>query len=216
MPILPMSCSWAWRSSRACALVPAQRLGASRPLSARDALEDAQVGALALAGQLGQPRQHLALALLDLVHARQQLVFQHLRARLQRLLALAQLEQVLAARAQLARPHGLDQEIDDAGVERGLAHRLVADHGDQHDRHVAVRQRPAEAAGELQPVHLRHAVVEQQQVRRFLLRPQQRLHRIAEVRDPDVRADVLDEVAQHGPLRSLVVDDQTTFTPDIR
>src|SRR3546814_2238075 len=54
---------------------------------------------------------------------------------------LAELQQVAAAGAQFARPHRLDQEIDDTDVQRGLADALVADHRHQHDRHVAVQQR---------------------------------------------------------------------------
>ena len=91
---------------------------------------------IAVFDRLGQPEQRFPLALLDFLQAGQHALLQRAGALLDRFALLAHLQQVLAARAQFARPHRLDQEIDDAGFERGLAHRLVADDADQHDRNV--------------------------------------------------------------------------------
>jgi len=65
----------------------------------------------------------------------------------------------------------------------------------------------AEAAGELQPVHAWHAVIEQQQVGAVAAAPVQGQLGIAEVVHRQLAGDVLDHVTQHGPRRPLVVDD---------
>src|SRR3546814_18105736 len=90
-------------------------------------------------------------------------------------------------------------------VQRGLADGLVADHRHQHDRHVAVQQRAAEAARELQAVDDRHAVVEQQQVGPVVLAPAKRILRIAEVEHVQLGADFLQDMAQTGTAWKSVV-----------
>ncbi len=173
----------------------------------RHALQIGAGAAVAVLDGAGQARQGLALALLDLVHARQQALLQRQGPLLDVLRLLAQLQQVAAARAQFARTDRLDQEIDDARFQRGLADRLVADHGDQDDGNVAVQRQAAETAGELQPVHARHAVVQQQQVGAVAFAPVQRDLGIPEVVHAQLRGDVLDYMAQHRARRSLVIDD---------
>ncbi len=183
----------------------AQLLG-DQPCHTRHALE---VGTGAGITELDRPRQSrqgLAFAFLDLVHARQQALFQRQRALLHVLGLLAQLQQVVAARAQFARADRLDQEIDDPRFQRRLTNRLVADHGDQDHRNVAMLGQAAETAGELQPVHLRHAVIEQQQVDRMRLAPGQCGQRITEVIHAQFGRDVLDDVTQHRPGGRLVVN----------
>ncbi len=150
----------------------AQLLG-DQPGHVRHALEVGAGAAVTVLDCPGQARQGLALALLHLVHARQQALLQRHGALLDVLALLAQLQQVAAAGPQLARAHRLDQEIDHPGFQRGLADRLVADHGDQDDRDVPVQGQAPEATGELQAVHPGHAVVEQQQVGAVDLAPGQ-------------------------------------------
>ena len=184
-----------------------------QPGHARHAL---QVGAGAGVAELDrarQARQRLALALLDFVHARQQPLLERQRPLLDRLRLLAQLEQVVAPRPQLARAYRLDQEVDHPRLQRRLPDRLVADDGDQDDRDVAVLGQPAEAAGELQPVHARHTVVEQQQVGGVVVAPGQRLAGVAEVVHGQLRGDVLDDVPQHRTRRCLIVDDDDVQLP---
>ena len=169
-----------------------------------------QVGAgaaVAVFDGAGQARQRFALALLHLVHAGQQALLQRQGALLDVLRLLAQLKQIAAAGTQLARTHRLDQEVDDARFQRGLTDGFVADHGDQDDGDVAVHRQSAEPAGELQPVHARHAVVEQQQVGAVLLAPFQGRQGIAEIVDGQLGRDVLDDMAQHGTRGRLIVDD---------
>ncbi len=120
---------------------------------------------------------------------------------------MPQLQQVAAARPQFARTDRLDEEVDDARVERGLADGFVADHRHQHDGDVAVRRRAAETTCELEAVHAGHAVIEQQQVGTVLLAPAERIPRVAEVMDHQFRPDVLEDVAQHRSRRSLIVND---------
>ncbi|EEF93380.1 hypothetical protein CATMIT_01993, partial [Catenibacterium mitsuokai DSM 15897] len=178
-----------------------------------------QIGAGAGVAELDrprQPRERLALAFLDLVHARQQPLLQRQRALLDVLGLLAQRQQVTATRAQLARAHRLDQEIDHSGLQRGLADRFVADHGDQDDRNVAVHRQPAETAGELQAVDAGHAVIEQQQVGLMALAPGQRRLGLAEIVHLQLGRNVLDDVAQHRPCGRLVIDDNDVHSSGIR
>ena len=141
------------------------------------------------------------------MHAAQQPLLERQRTLLHRFRLLAQLQQIAAARPQLARTHRLDQKIDDAHIERRLAHRLVADHGDQHDRHVAVEQRTPEAARELEPVDDRHAVIEQKKIGTVVVAPAQRGLGIPEIEDLELGTDVLEDVPQHGPCGRLIIDD---------
>jgi len=66
---------------------------------------------------------------------------------------------------------------------------------------------PAETAGELQPVHLRHAVIQQQQIDRVRLAPRKRGERITEVVHAQFGRDVFNDMTQHRPCGRLVVDD---------
>jgi len=169
-----------------------------------------QVGAGAGVTELdraGQPRQRFALALLDLVHAGQQALFQRHRPLLHVFGLLAQLQEVVAACAQFARPDRLDQEVDHPGFERGLADRFVADHGNQDHRDVAVLGQAAEPTGELQPVHFRHAVIQQQQVHPVRFAPGQRGERVAEIMHAQFGRDVLDDMPQHRARGRLIVND---------
>ena len=154
----------------------------------------------------GQSRQGFAFAFLDLVHAGQQPLFQRQRTLFHVLGLLAQLQQVVAARAQFARADRLDQEIDDTRFQRRLPDRLVANHGDQDHGNIAVLGQAAETAGELQPVHLRHAVIEQQQVDRMRLAPGQRGQRVTKVIHAQFRRDVLDDMTQHRPRGRLIIN----------
>jgi hypothetical protein len=141
------------------------------------------------------------------VHAGEQTLLQRQRALLHAFGLLAQRQQVAAARAQLARAHRLDEEVDHAGLERRLAHGLVADHGDEDDRDVPVERHAAEPARELQAVHSGHAVIEQQQVRLVLLAPFQGGLGLAEIVRVQLGRNVLHDVAQHRARRALIVDD---------
>ncbi len=154
-----------------------------------------------------QPRQRFALPLFDLMHAGQQALLQRQRPLLHVLGLLAQLQQVVAARTQFARADRLDQEVDDPCFQCRLPDRLVTDHGDQDHRNVAVLGQPTETTSEFQPVHLRHAVIEQQQVDRMGFAPGQCGQRIAEVIHAQFRRDVFDDVTQHRPGGSLVIND---------
>ncbi len=183
----------------------AQLLG-DQPGHVRHALQERAGAGVAVLDGARQPRQGLAFTLLDLVHARQQPLLQRERALLDAFALLTQLQQVGTARAQFARTDRLDQEIDDARFQRRLADRLVADDGDQDDRDIAVARQPAQAARELQPVHAGHAVVQQQQIHAPGLAPRQRIERVAEIVDLQLRRDVLDDVAQHRPRGHLVID----------
>jgi hypothetical protein len=150
--------------------------------------------------ELGRTRQQIqrfAFALISLAHAGEDLALERAQALLHRLALLPEREQIAAARAQLARAHRLDQEIDHTGLERGLAQRLVADHSDQNDRYISVRRRTPEAAREFESVHLRHAVIEQQQIGFAVLGPAQGVDRIAEVLHVYVGTDAFHHVAQH-------------------
>ncbi|MNV45761.1 hypothetical protein D3C71_1375690 [compost metagenome] len=141
------------------------------------------------------------------MHAGQQPLLQRQRALLHVLRLLAQLQQVVAARAQFARADRLDQEIDHPGFQRGLTDRLIANHGDQDHGDVAVLGQAAEPAGKLQPIHFRHAVIEQQQIHGMRLAPGERRQWIAEVVHGQFRRDVFDDMAQHGTRGRLVVND---------
>ncbi len=173
----------------------------------RHALEVGTGAGITELDRAGKPRQRLALAFLDLVHAGQQPLFQRQRALLHVFRLLPQLQQVVAARAQLARADRLDQEVDDARFKRGLADRLIADHGDQDHRNVAVFGQAAETPGEFQPVHFRHAIVEQQQVHPVRFAPGKRRQGVAEIMHAQFWRDVLDDMPQHRARGRLIVND---------
>lgn len=89
--------------------------------------------------------------------------------------SLAQLEHVAHARLELARVDRLGEEVAHAAVERRVTHVAFVAGGHHQDGQVVAVAVRTDAADEFQPVHLRHHVVDDDEIGRIGQAPLQAL-----------------------------------------
>jgi hypothetical protein len=158
---------------------------------------------------LGELRERLELALVDLGHRLVDLILQHSRLVRQHDLVSAQLEQVRASRARLVLVERLDEESRwRPAFERVVTDLAVVDDGDHDDRHVDAVRQGAYLLHELDAVELGKLVIGEDDVDAVVACELERARRRVEELEVELAVDLANDLGQQQPAREQVVDDE--------
>ena len=140
-----------------------------------------------------------------------------LREAIEQELLLAQLEQVAGPRHEFVMINGTMQKVGGACFQRLEPEASLLVDRQHDDRDFGGPGQFAEATDELRAVEMRHLEIGDDEVRRIVTQPVERLQRVAERANRHALVDRPGELGEYAPVRDLIVEnDNERHAPSLR